>query len=90
MNNTERGWLNYLLYTTGFQPTLKDDVPPTEYNVTLFLSGLDIQKIQQQPLKIHKAHISESIQSMVIYITDLQFIDAQDITLNAKYFCFAK
>ena len=63
---------------------------PTESNVTLFLPALDIQKIRQQPFKIYKAHISDSIQSMVIYIPDLQFIDAQDITLNAKYFCFAK
>ena len=61
---------------------------PTESNATLFLPGFDIQKILQQPFKIHKAHISDLIQSMVIYIPDLQFIDAQDITLNAKYSCF--
>ena len=36
------------------------------------------------------AHISDSIQSMVIFIPDLQFNDAQDIKLNTKYFCFTK
>jgi hypothetical protein len=41
-------------------------------------------------VKINKAHISHLvIQSMVIYIPDLQFIGAPDI-LNAKYFGFTK
>lgn len=42
------------------------------------------------PVKIYKAPIWDLIQSMVIYIPDLQFIDVQDINLNAKYFCFVK
>ena len=52
--------------------------------------GFDIQKILQQSYKIDKAHISDLIQSMVIYIPDLQFVGVQDITFYAKYFYFKK
>jgi hypothetical protein len=65
-------------------------VVPTEYNVTLFLPGLDIQKILQQPFKVYKAPISDSIHLMVIYTPDLQLIDSQDIIFNSKYLCFTK
>jgi hypothetical protein len=58
--------------------------------VTLSLPGFDIQKILQQPFKIHKAHISDLIQSMVTHIPDLQFVGAQDIIFNSKYLCFTK
>jgi hypothetical protein len=58
--------------------------------VTLFLLGLDIQKILQQPFIVYKAPISDSIHLMVIYIPDLQLINSQDIIFNAKYFCFIK